>query len=85
MGPGVACETPPKLSEEEFKSKHPSVDATLTLNMGVNITCYVVAGKIFLSSPSKVLLPGVQSETAKPIFMYAGGSWISESAKVTLV
>ena len=29
------------------------------------------------------MLPGVQAENAKPLLMYAGGSWISESAKAT--
>lgn len=28
------------------------------------------------------MVPGVCSENAKPIFLYAGGSWLSESAKV---
>ena len=77
------CEMPPALSAEEFQSKHATVDATITLNMGSNVTCYVVGAKLFVTSSTKVLLPGVHSENAKAIFMYAGGSWISESAKAT--
>ena len=80
----VTCPEPAKMTANEFQLKYPNPDApiTLTLGAGVNITCYVVGANAFLSSQSKVILPGVQSgETAKPLFMYAGGSWISESAK----
>ncbi|CAK9053859.1 Uncharacterized protein SCF082_LOCUS29314 [Durusdinium trenchii] len=80
----VTCPEPAKMTANEFQQKYPNPDATITLTLGagVNITCYVVGANAFLSSQSKVILPGVQSgETAKPLFMYAGGSWISESAK----
>ena len=77
------CPTPPSMSQQEFEEKHKTVDATITLTVGTSITCYVVGGKLFLTSPSKVMLPGVQAENAKPLLMYAGGSWISESAKAT--
>ena len=76
------CPTP-SMSQQEFEEKHKTVDATITLTVGTSITCYVVGGKLFLTSPSKVMLPGVQAENAKPLLMYAGGSWISESAKAT--
>ncbi len=80
------CPVPPKMSDADFKQKYPNLDATITLTFGVGIsvTCYVVGNKAFVTSPTKVLLPGVLSgESAKPIFMYAGGSWISESAKAS--
>lgn len=82
----VTCPEPAKMTAEEFKQKHPTVDATITLSFGAgtNVTCYVVGAHAFLSSESKVILPGVQSgESSKPLFMYAGGSWISESAKAS--
>ena len=67
------CPTPPSMSQQEFEEKHKTVDATITLTVGTSITCYVVGGKLFLTSPSKVMLPGVQAENAKPLLMYAGG------------
>lgn len=81
----VACPVPPSMSEEEFKKQHPQVETTITLAMGTSVTCFVVGGKVFIQSAAKVLLPGVMSENSKPIFMYAGGSWISESAKAPRV
>ena len=80
-----SCPTPPSMSQAEFEAKHKTVDATITWTMGTSITCYVVGTKIFLTSPGKVMLPGAQAENAKPLLMYAGGSWISESAKVTQI
>lgn len=80
---GNPCSTPPSQSEEDFKTQFPTIDATITLNVGSNITCFLVGGKVFLLSPAKIILPGCHSENAKPLFMYAGGSWISESAKVS--
>lgn len=77
-----SCSTPPSMTQEDFKTKYPSVDTTVTINVGSNITCHLVGGKIFISSDAKVLVPGVCAENAKPMFMYAGGSWLSESAKV---
>lgn len=82
IGTVPSCPTPPCMSVEDFKSKHPSLDTTITINMGTNITCFLVAGKVFVSSEAKIMVPGVCSENAKPIFLYAGGSWLSESAKV---
>ena len=80
------CPTPPKMSDADFKQKYPNLDATisLTFGVGISVTCYVVGNKAFVTSPTKVMLPGVLSgENAKPIFMYAVGSWISESAKAS--
>ena len=82
----TACPDPSKMTEAEFKENFSNVDATITLTFGValTVTCYVVGTQAFVSSPTKAILPGVLSgASAKPIFMYAGGSWISESAKVT--
>ena len=72
----------PGMTEGKFKETHPSTDAQVTLSVGFSVTCFVVGSKVFLQSPSKVVLPGVCSPSAKPLFMYAGGSWVSESAKV---
>ena len=73
---------PPSMTEEKFKETYPSTDAQVTLSVGFSVTCFVVGSKVFLQSPSQVVLPDVCSSSAKPLFMYAGGSWISESAKV---
>jgi len=73
---------PPSMTEEKFKETYRSTDAQVTLSVGFSVTCFVVGSKVFLQSPSQVVLPGVCSSSAKPLFMYAGGSWISESAKV---
>lgn len=76
------CPVPPSMTEEVFKQKYPTLDVTVTVNMGCNVTCYSSGGNVFLQSPGKIILPGVRSETAQPLFMYAGGSWVSKSAKV---
>lgn len=80
------CPTPVHMSEADFKQKFANPDATITLNLGgnLNVTCFVVGSNAYITSSTKVILPGVHSgESAKPIFMYAGGSWISESAKAS--
>ncbi|CAK9111498.1 Uncharacterized protein SCF082_LOCUS51755 [Durusdinium trenchii] len=58
------CEMPPALSAEEFQSKHATVDATITLNMGSNVTCYVVGAKLFVTSSTKVVLEETTSQGA---------------------
>jgi glutamate-1-semialdehyde aminotransferase len=76
---------PPALSEDNFKQKYPSAEAmtVVTLNMGngQNITCTLVDNKVFLSTGNKVTVFGAGTTNAKPLFMYAGGTWISEDAK----
>jgi glutamate-1-semialdehyde aminotransferase len=73
------------LSEDNFKQKYPSAEAmtVVTLNMGngQNITCTLVDNKVFLSTGNKVTVFGAGTTNAKPLFMYAGGTWISEDAK----
>lgn len=75
---------PPAMDEEKFKQKFPSADAmtVVTLNMnGGNIQCTIVDGKAFISSPNKMTILGATTPSAKPLFLYAGGTWISEDAK----
>ena len=78
---------PPALSEDNFKQKYPSAEAmtVVTLNMGngQNISCTLVGNKVFLSTGSKVTIFGAGTTNAKPLFMYAGGTWISEDAKAS--
>lgn len=73
------------MSEDNFKQKYPSAEAmtVVTLNMGngQNITCTLVDNKVFLSTGNKVTVFGAGTTNAKPLFMYAGGTWISEDAK----
>lgn len=76
------CEVPPALSQEAFEKKYPSVGATFTCNMaGQTITCKFVDGTLWMTSESKTRLVGVQSTNPSPIFMYAGGTWLGDSAK----
>lgn len=82
----VPCPEPAKMSADEFKQKYPTIDATINLSMGggSSVTCFVVGAHAFLSADSKVILPGVHSgENTKAMFMYAGGNWLSESAKAS--
>ena len=73
------------MSEDNFKKKYPSAEAmtAVTLNMGngQTITCTLVDNKVFLSTANKVTIFGAGTTNAKPLFMYAGGTWISEDAK----
>ena len=78
---GAECECPPSMSADEFKQKYTEVTASVTINMGQNVLCQVAAGKCFISCATQFKLPGVQSMSAKPLFLYAGGSWISDSNK----
>jgi hypothetical protein len=41
----------------------------------------LVDNKVFLSTGNKVMVFGARTTNAKPLFMYAGGTWISEDAK----
>lgn len=54
---------------------------TLNMGNGQNITCTLVDNKVFLSTGNKVMVFGAGTTNAKPLFMYAGGTWISEDAK----
>lgn len=81
--PQSSGEAPPHMTQDEFKEKYPEVTATTSLNMGGNsIVChYIDSGKVFLTSPTKVFVAGVDASSPKPLFTYAGGSWISDSSK----
>lgn len=78
---GAECDCPPSMSADEFKQKYTEVTASVTINMGQNVLCQVAAGKCFISCATQFKLPGVLSMGAKPLFLYAGGSWLSDSNK----
>lgn len=69
------------MSADEFKQKYTEVTASVTINMGQNVLCQVAAGKCFISCATQFKLPGMLSMNAKPLFLYAGGSWLSDSNK----
>lgn len=74
------------LSEEEFKKKYPVVAATIsTAFVGVN--CYYTNDAVYIMSQHALKVAGAADggTAAKPLFMYAGGSWISDSGKDTLL
>ena len=70
------CGLPPSMSVEDFKKKYPEVQVTVTINMGQPVVCQVAGGKVFVTAASTFRLVG-----SKPLFLYAGGSWISDSNK----
>ena len=76
-----SAQVPPSLSPDEFKQKFPEVTASVTINMGQNIVCHCAQNKIFISSASRFLLAGLDAASPKALFVYAGGSWISDSSK----
>lgn len=76
-----SAQVPPSLSPDEFKQKFPEVTASVTINMGQNIVCHCAQNKIFISSASRFLLAGLDAASPKALFVYAGGSWISDSPK----
>lgn len=78
----VPCEIPPNMTTEAFSTKYPEITCTITLNLGQPITCHYVDQKVFITSSAKFMLPGYASSSPKPIFLYAGGTWISDSSKV---
>ncbi len=49
--------------------------------MNTKVTMTIVDGAVFIMSPSKVRVPGLLSHDPKPLVLFAGGSWISDSAK----
>lgn len=77
----TTCETPPSMSMEDFKNKYPEVQITLSLNLGADVVVSVVSDKVFLSSASAFHVAGANSTSPKPLFLYAGGSWISDGNK----
>lgn len=76
------CPTPPGMTKEQFEKNYPSVAATFTLTMaGQNILCHYVDGKCFVVSDSTTRMVGIAATNPSPIFLYAGGSWIGDTAK----
>ena len=75
--------SPDQMSQEEFTKKFPTLTATvqITVGQGQVLTCSLVDGKAFLTSATKTKLAGINSSGARPIFLYAGGAWVSDSAK----
>ena len=43
----------------------------------------LVEGAVFISSNVKTRVPGISSHDPKPLVLFAGGSWISDSAKAS--
>lgn len=80
------CE-PPSMTEAQFKSKfagqEPTV-VTLSMGPGQTISCHLVDNKVFLNSSANTRVLGAATQNSRPLFLYAGGSWISDSAKVGL-
>ena len=74
-------EAPPSMTLEEFKQKHTTITATVALNLGQVVAAYVVENKVYLMSAVKFKVPSARSPDAKPVLLYAGGSWIGESSK----
>ncbi|CAE7889335.1 unnamed protein product [Symbiodinium microadriaticum] len=67
-----------QLSEEEFKKKYPVVAATISTAF-VGINCYYTNDAVFIMTQHAMKVAGVTDggSAAKPLFMYAGGTWIS--------
>ncbi|CAK8999487.1 Uncharacterized protein SCF082_LOCUS6070 [Durusdinium trenchii] len=74
---------PPSLTEEAFKQKYSSSASTnVTINVGgCNLTATLVDNKLYFSTATKMKLLGASTPNAKPVLLYAGGSWISEDSK----
>ena len=53
----------------------------MTLPVG-SVTAHLVDGKVYIVSTTKIFIEGVSGANPKALFLYAGGSWISDSAKV---
>lgn len=73
--------TPSSLTKEAFQSKYPTVVASVTVQMGVTVHVHVVDNGCYISSTARARLPGVCSDAPRALLAYAGGQWISDSAK----
>ena len=73
--------SPPSLTAADFRAKYPTVVTTVSVQMGSTISVTVVEGACYISSPAKVRMVGILADSPRPLLMYAGGSWISDSAK----
>ena len=74
-------EAPAGITVDQFKAKYPTLTATVVLSLQEQVTCYLVENKCWITCGSKFTIPGITSPNAKPAFLYAGGSWISDGAK----
>ena len=82
VAPSNSCDIPPHITTEEFNTRYPEVTCSVVVSMGgQSITCHYVDNKVFIVCAALFMLPGALSDDAKPIFLYAGGSWISDSSK----
>ena len=80
------CDIPQFLTQEEFTKECPNPQATFTIAInGQNFMCSCMDKKVWLSTMNKTRIPGINSPNAKPVFLYAGGSWISDHAKARSV
>ena len=81
----VTCE-PPSMTTAQFKQKYASTEGavvvTLSLGPGQPVSCTFVDGKLFIHSTANTRVIGAKTANAKPLLMYAGGSWIPDPAKV---
>ena len=80
---GSSDHIPSSMTLEQFQEKYPQVTVSVTLNVGQNVTCHIVESKVFLTTASKLLIAGLDATNPKPLFLYAGGSWISDAAKAS--
>lgn len=80
----TTCE-PPSMTAAEFRTKYPEsaspLVVTLNLGPGQPVTCTFVDGKVYLSSTANTRILGACTANARPLFLYSGGTWISDSAK----
>lgn len=74
-------EAPAGITVDQFKAKYPTLTATVVLSLQEQVTCYLVENKCWITCGSTFTIPGITSPNAKPAFLYAGGSWISDGAK----
>lgn len=72
--------TPSYLTEEKFKALYPTTLASVSLPIP-NLTAHIVDGHVYLLASSKCELTGLNGRAPLALFLYAGGSWISDSAK----
>lgn len=77
--PIVGNAAPPSMTEEVFNQKFPEIACSVTLNMGQNVICHYADGKCFLTTATKFTLVGLDGANPKPLFLFGGGSWISDA------
>ena len=55
----VLGEAPTSLTQQECEKAHPTVVASVTVNIGANLTCHVVQDHVLISSSAKITVPGL--------------------------